>query len=131
MVCLRWRLGFDSLIFRIGEVLWRSGAAYVGENLGRSENWSALESSEAVQSAIVTYGIKTIEFPRLSPHKLATIDAQRMTFSAARDSTDLGLIGRSQIVTYLKTAYAALDQSGWTPGAALNPPPARKGEPKS
>ena len=101
------------------------------KNLGRSENWSALESSEAVQSAIVTYGIKTIEFPRLSPHKLATIDAQRMTFSAARDSTDLGLIGRSQIVTYLKTAYAALDQSGWTPGASLNLPPARKGESKS
>ena len=101
------------------------------KNLGRSENWSALESSEAVQSAIVTYGIKTIEFPRLSPHKLATIDAQRMTFSAARDSTDLGLIGRSQIVTYLKTAYAALDQSGWTPGASLNLPPARKGEAKS
>ena len=101
------------------------------KNLGRSENWSALESNEAVQSAIVTYGIKTIEFPRLSPHKLATIDAQRMTFSAARDSTDLGLIGRSQIVTYLKTAYAALDQSGWTPGASLNLPPARKGEAKS
>ena len=101
------------------------------KNLGRSENWSALESSKAVQSAIGTYGIKTIEFPRLSPHKLATIDAQRMTFSAARDSTDLGLIGRSQIVTYLKTAYAALDQSGWTPGASLNLPPARKGEPKS
>jgi len=101
------------------------------KNLGRSENWSALESNEAVQSAIVTYGIKTIEFPRLSPHKLATIDAQRMTFSAARDSTDLGLIGRSQIVTYLKTAYAALDQSGWTPAASLNLPPARKGEPKS
>ena len=94
------------------------------KNLGRSENWSALESSKAVQSAIVTYGIKTIEFPRLSPHKLATIDAQRMTFSAARDSTDLGLIGRSQIVTYLKTAYAALDQSGWTPGTSLNLPPA-------
>ena len=101
------------------------------KNLGRSENWSALESSEAVQSAIMTYGIKTIEFPRLSPHKLATIDAQRMTFSAARDSTELGLIGRSQIVTYLKTAYAALDQSGWTPGASLNLPPARKGEAKS
>ncbi len=101
------------------------------KNLGRSENWSALESSKAVQSAIVTYGIKTIEFPRLSPHKLATIDAQRMTFSAARDSTDLGLIGRSQIVTYLKTAYAALDQSGWTPDASLNLPPARKGEAKS
>ena len=31
MVCLRWWLGFDSLIFRIGELLWRSGAAYVGE----------------------------------------------------------------------------------------------------
>jgi hypothetical protein len=54
-----------------------------------------------------------------------------MTFSAARDSIDLGLIGRSQIVTYLKTAYAALDQSGWIPGASLNPPPARKGEAKS
>ena len=101
------------------------------KNLGRSENWSALESSEAVQSAIVTYGIKTIEFPRLSPHKLATIDAQRMTFSAARDSTDLGLIGRSQIATYLKTAYAALDQSGWTPDALLNPSSARKGGAKS
>ena len=44
------------------------------KNLGRSENWSALESSKAVQSAIVTYGIKTIEFPRLSPHKFLVQD---------------------------------------------------------
>ena len=131
MVCLRWQLGFDSFILESVNYYGDRVPHTLVKNLGRLENWSALESSKAVQSAIGTYGIKTIEFPRLSPHKLATIDAQRMTFSVARDSTDLGLIGRSQIVTYLKTAYAALDQSGWTPSASLNPSPARKGEPKS
>ena len=91
------------------------------KNLGRTDNWSILKANTAVQDAIKDYGIPTIEFPRLSEFRMNTIDARKLTFEAAREDSELGLIGRSQIVIFLRSAYEAFDASGWTPAAIENP----------
>lgn len=91
------------------------------KNLGRTDNWSILKANTAVQDAIKEYRIPTIEFPRLSEFRMNTIDTRKLTFEAAREDSELGLIGRSQIVIFLRSAYEAFDESGWTPAAIEKP----------
>ena len=92
------------------------------KNFGRTDNWSTIDHTPAVQDVIQKYAIPTIAFPRLSEFRMNTIDARKLTFEAAREDAELGLIGRSQIVIFLRSAYEALDESGWTPMAPENKP---------
>jgi hypothetical protein len=88
------------------------------KNKGRCDNWSILDAYPQVKATVKKYQIPVIEFPRFSSFLLSTIDTQRLTFDAARQHPDLGLIGRNQVVTFLKDAYAALDIPGWLPSAS-------------
>jgi hypothetical protein len=97
---------------------------------GSPSDWVVLTRNPSMSQALKTNGwqnmkrgtgIPTIEFPRLSEFRMNTIDARKLTFEAAREDSELGLIGRSQIIIFLRSAYEAFDASGWTPAALEKP----------
>jgi hypothetical protein len=85
------------------------------KNLGRCDEdaWDYFYNHEEAQDAIARYEVKVIEFPRLSDSKRITINAQRLTFDQARQYPEFGIIGRNQIVIYLKEAYKAIESTGY------------------
>ncbi len=87
------------------------------KNYGRCDEWAYFKAHEDVQKAITEYGVKVIEFPKLSDGRRIEINAKRLTFEDASNYPEFGIIGRNQIKTYLREAYKAFESTELLPKA--------------
>ena len=87
------------------------------KNYGRCDEWGYFKAREDVQKAIAEYGVKVIEFPKLSDGRRIEINAKRLTFEDASNYSEFGIIGRNQIKTYLREAYKAFESTELLPKA--------------
>jgi hypothetical protein len=87
------------------------------KNYGRCDEWAYFKAHEDVQKAIAEYGVKVIEFPKLSDGRRIEINAKRLTFEDASNYPEFGIIGRNQIKTYLRDAYKAFESTELLPKA--------------
>lgn len=85
------------------------------KNWGRCEDWEYFEEHAELQSAIKEYGVKVIEFPKLSDGKRIKMNARKWTFEEAIDSGEFPTLGVQDFHNYLKKAYAAFDSTGLLP----------------
>jgi hypothetical protein len=101
------------------------------KNHGRCDDWTyfdehqvssrALEQAKQagreeplnVHQALQRYQVPVIEFPKLSTLKRIPLNAHRMTFDQARRYKAFGILGRNQIVMYLREAYSAFEETGY------------------
>jgi hypothetical protein len=81
------------------------------KNLGRCDEWDYFKSHEQIQKSIEEYGVTVIDFPKLGDAKRIQINAKRMTFDQAANYDEFGIIGRNQIKTFLRNAYAAFEST--------------------
>jgi len=81
-------------------------------NLGRCQDWEYLDFHEGLQKAITEYEVTVIDMPKLSDNKRVKINAQNMTFEAAANYKEFGIIGRNEVATYLRNAYKEFESTG-------------------
>jgi hypothetical protein len=87
------------------------------KNFGRCTEWEYFDAHAAVQAAIHQYRVPVVDFPKLGDFRRIRMNAERLTFEAALNFNDFGLLGRRQILTYLISAKKAL-----TAGGVFDPP---------
>jgi hypothetical protein len=84
-------------------------------NLGLEDDWSSVEEMEEVQNAIKKYEVKMIDFPKFYSRERNAIDARGITFDLARNSQELGVLGRQRIKSFMLSAYEAFETTGMLP----------------
>lgn len=94
------------------------------KNYGLCDEWEFFELHEQIQKAIAEYKVSVINIPKLSDGKRIEINAKNLTFDAATKHESFGIIGRNQVLTYLRNAYKEFDSTGLLPKA--QPPVVKK-----
>ena len=92
---------------------YETGPNYVVvKNQGRGADFSQLEASSALETAIAV-GAKTITLPALHEASMRKIDRQNASFWAAvhtkSEQDSLGLLERQRVKSWLKKAYEGFD----------------------
>jgi hypothetical protein len=80
-------------------------------NWGLCDDWSHLEDREELQQLLAKQKVPVLDFPKFSYRERDHLDAKRMSFSAGRESGELGVLGKQRLHTFLKSAYQAIDQA--------------------
>jgi hypothetical protein len=59
--------------------------------------------------------VKVIDFPKFYSRERNAIDARGITFDLARNSQELGVLGRQRIKSFMLSAYEAFETTGMLP----------------
>jgi hypothetical protein len=87
---------------RITHILVRNG--------GLCDSWSHLAEDNDLMTAIAKYGVKVIDFPKLSYRERNLIDANKWTFSQSLNQSELGVIGKQRIKLFLQGGYEEINR---------------------
>jgi hypothetical protein len=80
-------------------------------NWGLCDDWSHLEDREELQQLLAKQKVPVLNFPKFSYRERDHLDAKRIPFSKGRESSELGVLGKQRLHTFLKGAYQAIDQA--------------------
>lgn len=107
--------GYDSLNL-LGKSLEYFGAAVphiVVKNNGKTDDWEAFEQDDDLQALLDANKAIVIEFPKfIGSVERNRLDAENMTFAAAREDKKFGSISRQRVKKFLREAYTAFEASG-------------------
>lgn len=78
-------------------------------NWGLCDDWRHLDGMEDLQNLLKTQSILVVDFPKFSYLERNLIDQKRITFAAAKESSEFGILSKQRIHTYLSAAYAAIE----------------------
>jgi hypothetical protein len=78
-------------------------------NCGLCDDWSHLETRTELQQLLAKQKVPVIDFPKFSYRERDYLDAKRIAFTEARDSSDLGVLGKQRLHSFLKSSYEAID----------------------
>lgn len=107
--------GYDSLeLLKQHFVHFHNKLNYVLiKNQGICDDWESLDTNDYIQEKITEYGVKVLNFPKFVGNKTRnTIDAESLTFGAAKEEKGFDSIDRQRIKSFLKKAYQEFDDSG-------------------
>jgi hypothetical protein len=79
-------------------------------NWGLCDDWSHLDSREELQQLLAKQKVPVLDFPKFSYRERDHLDAKRIPFSEGRESSELGVLGKQRLHTFLRSAYQAIDQ---------------------
>lgn len=82
------------------------------KNLGRNDDWSALDEDAHLQALLTRYQVKVIGFPKfIGSADRNRIDAESLSFGKAREHKKFGSIARQRVKRFLREAYIAFEST--------------------
>jgi hypothetical protein len=106
--------GFDSLLLLKKHLeFFGSGVQFiVVNNYGRSDDFQALEQDKPLQKLLKQHKAITINFPKFIGSVVRNrIDAESLSFGAALEHENFGVIERQRIRKFLREAYAEFERT--------------------
>jgi hypothetical protein len=105
--------GYDSIsLFKDSLNLYQDQLQHIlVRNGGLCDSWSHLEEDIDLMNGINKYKVKVIDFPKLSYRERNLIDAQKWTFSTAKNQPQLGIISKQRIKLFLDQSFAQLSST--------------------
>ncbi len=80
-------------------------------NWGMYDDWEDWDEDEKLQSLIKKYKVKVIDFPKLPYKERFVIDKNKLSFSAAREHSEITILGKQRVVDFLKETYAEIESA--------------------
>jgi hypothetical protein len=94
-------------------------------NLGLCDDWSHVDGREELQQLLAKQKVPVLDFPKFSYRERDHLDAQRISFGAGRESSELGILGKQRLHTFLKIAYYEIDRANIWKLSPLESSPAK------
>jgi hypothetical protein len=93
---------------------------FLVKNWGLCEEWDQLTEDPNVKEAIEKYKVEVVEFPKLGYMERYFINKHRLSFEEAKKHTELTILGKQRVSNFLKSAYAAFDETkAWVDSAKM------------
>jgi hypothetical protein len=107
--------GYDSLnLLKKHLEFFGSGVQFIViKNYGRSEDFEALEQDKPLQKLLKQHKAITLNFPKFIGSVVRNrIDGESLSFGAALEHPEFGVIERQRIRKFLREAYAEFERAG-------------------
>ena len=80
-------------------------------NWGMYDNWEDWDEDEELQELIKKYKVKVIDFPKLAYKEIFVIDKENLSFDAAIEYEEFGVLSKQRVVDFLKATYAEIESA--------------------
>jgi hypothetical protein len=95
-------------------------------NCGLCDDWKHVDGRDNLQDLIKAYKVAVIDFPKFSYRERDILDANHINFSEAKNYSELGVLGKQRLHSFLKKAFEEIEKAKvWHPPVASITPPAK------